>query len=147
MAITPWGTVASLAENVIDKIWPSPEDKSKRDEAKAKLIEAQQKGELKQLENDFELAKAQIEVNKTEAASDHWFVASWRPAIGWSCAIIFLSSMFLIPLARFVLAAFGIIVDLPQPDMSQMMPVLLGMLGLGGMRSYDKKNGTSKVRD
>ena len=144
MGMMPWDSVAGLLETGLEKIFPNKAD---ADAAKAKLIEAQQKGELKQLEYDFELAKAQIEVNKTEAASDHWFVASWRPFIGWVCGSAFAWVFVLQPFAVFFLAVFGVEMDVPDLDLSEMMPVLLGMIGIGGMRSYDKKNGTSRGRD
>ena len=84
-----------------------------------------------------EIAKAQIEVNKEEAKGN-WFQSSWRPATAWICVAGFAVNFLISPLA----APFGIIV--PQADTSTMLPVLMGMLGLGGMRSYEKKKGLTK---
>ena len=84
-----------------------------------------------------EIAKAQIEVNKEEAKGN-WFQSSWRPATGWVCVAGFAVNFLISPL----LAPFGI--DVPQADTSTMLPVLMGMLGLGGMRSYEKTKGLTK---
>ena len=84
-----------------------------------------------------EIAKAQIEVNKEEAKGN-WFQSSWRPATAWVCVAGFAVNFLISPL----LAPFGI--DVPQADTSTMLPVLMGMLGLGSMRSYEKTKGLTK---
>jgi hypothetical protein len=84
-----------------------------------------------------EIAKEQIEVNKEEAKGS-WFQSSWRPATAWVCVAGFAVNFLISPL----LAPFGI--DVPQADTSTMLPVLMGMLGLGGMRSYEKTKGLTR---
>jgi hypothetical protein len=79
-----------------------------------------------------EIALAQIAVNREEAKGN-WFQAGWRPATGWIAALGFAVNFLVSPIA----AGFG--VDIPQADTSTMMPVLMGMLGLGGLRTYEKK--------
>ena len=92
-----------------------------------------------------EIAMAQIEVNKAEAASGSIFKGGWRPFIGWVCGFAFAYHFILQPILLFGTAAAGVsLPPLPEFDMSQMMPVLLGMLGLGGLRTYEKKTGVSK---
>ena len=92
-----------------------------------------------------ELAMAQIEVNKAEAASGSIFKGGWRPFIGWVCGFAFAYHFILQPILLFGAVAAGVsLPPLPEFDMSQMMPVLLGMLGLGGLRTYEKKTGVSK---
>ena len=81
------------------------------------------------------LAMEQIKVN-IEEAKGNWFQSSWRPLIGWICGLSLMINYMVSP----ILAGFGIII--PQADMSVMMPLLFGMLGIAGMRSYDK---TKKV--
>ena len=81
------------------------------------------------------LAMEQIKVNQEEAKGN-WFQSSWRPLIGWICGLSLMINYMVSP----ILAGFGIII--PQADMSVMMPLLFGMLGIAGMRSYDK---TKKV--
>ena len=78
-----------------------------------------------------ELALQQIEVLKADAKGN-WFQASWRPLIGWICGLSLGINYMVSPIC----AGFGIMI--PQADMSVMMPLLFGMLGLAGMRSYDK---------
>ena len=80
---------------------------------------------------------AQIEVNKAEAAGN-WFQASWRPLCGYVCVMGLAVNFLISPIA----AGFGFMV--PQADMSVMMPVLTGMLGLAGMRSYEKVKHVTK---
>ena len=80
---------------------------------------------------------AQIEVNKAEAAGN-WFQASWRPLCGYVCVLGLAVNFLISPIA----AGFGFMV--PQADMSVMMPVLTGMLGLAGMRSYEKVKQVTK---
>mgnify|MGYP003141165371 FL=1 len=78
-----------------------------------------------------ELALAQIKVNQEEAKGN-WFQSSWRPLIGWISGLSLGINYMVSP----ILAGFGVII--PQADMSVMMPLMFGMLGIGGMRSFDK---------
>lgn len=84
-----------------------------------------------------EIALAQIEVNKADAKGN-WFQSSWRPATAWVCVLGFMVNFLVSPLC----AGFGI--DIPQADTSTMLPVLMGMLGLGGLRSFEKTRGLNK---
>ena len=87
-----------------------------------------------------QLALEQIKVNQEEAKGN-WFQSSWRPLIGWICGISLMINYAISPIC----AGFGI--TIPQADMSVMMPLLLGMLGIGGLRSLDKikKVDTKKI--
>lgn len=92
-----------------------------------------------------QLALAQIEVNKAEAASNSIWKGGWRPFVGWVCGTAFAYHFVVQPLAIFGLAAYGIEVPpLPDFDMGQLMTVLMGMLGLGGLRSFEKYKGVAK---
>jgi hypothetical protein len=91
-----------------------------------------------------ELAKAQLEVNKAEAQHRSLFVSGWRPAVGWCCVFGMMGNFMVIPFANFVLALLEIDVTVPLIDTATMMPVLMGMLGLGAMRTYEKRTGVSK---
>ena len=82
-----------------------------------------------------ELALAQVEVLKADAKGN-WFQASWRPLIGWICGLSLGINYMVAPIA----AGFGI--SIPQADMSVMMPLMFGMLGISGMRSFDKMRKT-----
>ena len=85
-----------------------------------------------------ELMKSQIEVNKVEAANSNLFVSGWRPFIGWTCGLGMFGNFITIPFANFVLALLEIAIVIPLVPLETMMPVLMGMLGLGAMRSYEK---------
>jgi|TARA_B110000914_G_C15205264_1_gene328069 hypothetical protein len=93
-----------------------------------------------------ELAKGQLEVNKAEAASNSLFVAGWRPAVGWVCVLGMASNFVLIPMVNFILALAESSITVPLIDTSTMMPVLLGMLGLGAMRSAEKIKKVSREK-
>jgi hypothetical protein len=92
-----------------------------------------------------ELAKGQLEVNKAEAASGSVFKGGWRPAIGWVCASAFAYHFVLQPVILFIALAAGIDMPaLPEFDMASLMTVMMGMLGLGGLRTYEKQKGITK---
>ena len=91
-----------------------------------------------------ELAKGQIEINKISAGHKSLFVSGWRPAVGWTCCLGMASNFLLIPLANFALALSKSTIVVPLIDLSTMMPVLLGMLGLGAMRTVEKTKGVQR---
>ncbi len=91
------------------------------------------------------LALAQIEVNAAEAASGSLFKGGWRPCIGWICGIAFGYHFVLQPVIIFVVALIGMeIPELPKFDMNTLLTVLGGMLGIGGLRTYEKQKGLTK---
>ena len=114
-----------------------PEDKEARAKAERE-IEAQLTTHLAKID------LAQLDINKTEAAHRSTFVAGWRPFIGWACGVALCWSYVFMPITQFIMAQTGYLVELPAMDMSEMMPVLMGMLGLGGLRSFEKYKGVSK---
>ena len=88
---------------------------------------------------------AQIEVNKAEAASGSVFKGGWRPFIGWVCGAAFAYHFVLQPFIVFGVTVAGVeIPELPTFDMGSLLTVMMGMLGLGGLRSYEKKQGLTK---
>ena len=92
-----------------------------------------------------ELALAQINVNAAEAASGSLFKGGWRPCIGWICGIAFGYHFVLQPVIIFIVALVGIeIPDLPKFEMNTLLTVLAGMLGIGGLRTYEKQKGLTK---
>lgn len=134
------GPLADLVKSVIGRIWPDPAAQA---DAQLKLAVMVQNGELAKLAADTDLAKAQLAVNQVEAAHASLWVSGWRPAVGWCCAAAFAYKFVLAPAAAFTLAALGHPVELPVLDFTEMSTVLLGMLGLGGMRSLEKIKGVS----
>jgi hypothetical protein len=123
-----------IVGDVLDRFFPNKEEK----ERAAREIEARLTEHLATID------LAQLEVNKAEAASRNIFVAGWRPFVGWTCGMALAYTYVVQPMLVFGLAHFGHRVELPPLDMATMMPVLLGMLGLGGLRSFEKYKGVSK---
>ena len=74
------------------------------------------------------------------------FVAGWRPAVGWVCALAMLLNFILIPFINLGMEFAGQEIRLDLVEMDTMMPVLLGMLGLGGMRSYEKARNVAREK-
>tara|TARA_B100001059_G_scaffold225345_1_gene252436 strand:- start:4735 stop:5136 length:402 start_codon:yes stop_codon:yes gene_type:complete len=94
-----------------------------------------------------QLAEGQIEINKTEAAHKNMFVAGWRPFVGWTCGIALAWHFVGQPLVVFVIAYSGIeSPPLPAFEMESLLTVLLGMLGLGGLRTFEKTKGISREK-
>ena len=97
-----------------------------------------------QLEMAGKLAEVQAKINEAEASHRSVFVAGWRPFIGWVCGIGLGYAVFLEPLLRFTFTVKGWTMDFPEINTNVTMQVLLGMLGLAGARSYEKKNKLTK---
>ena len=135
MAIDPVTAVLEIGSKVFDKIFPDPQAAS---EAKLKLLELQQSGELAKIAADTDLAKGQMAINQQEAAHSSLFIAGWRPAVGWTCAGAFAYHFILQPLLVFIMINTGHAVELPEFDMDALYTVLMGMLGFGAMRSAEK---------
>ena len=87
---------------------------------------------------------AQLEVNKAEAAHKNTFVAGWRPFVGWVCGVALAYHFILAPLLQFGFALAGMDQELPEFEFSQLSTVLMGMLGLGGLRTFEKMKGVSR---
>ena len=87
---------------------------------------------------------AQLEVNKAEAAHKNTFVAGWRPFVGWVCGVALAYHFILAPLLQFGFALAGLDQELPEFEFSQLSTVLMGMLGLGGLRTFEKMKGVSR---
>ena len=88
---------------------------------------------------------AQLEINKAEAASGSVFKGGWRPFVGWVCGIALLYHFILSPLILFGISLTGVTIPpIPEFDMGSLMTVLMGMLGLGGLRTYEKQKGLTK---
>ena len=92
-----------------------------------------------------ELAKGQLAINKEEAKSGNIFIAGWRPFIGWSCGVALVWHFIAAPFIIFFAALLGATLPpLPEFDMGSLMTVLMGMLGLGGLRTFEKYKKVTK---
>jgi hypothetical protein len=120
---------------LLDKFIPDADEKAKLAHEIATMAEKQA----------HELALAQIEVNKAEAASGSVFKGGWRPFIGWVCGIAFLYHFVLQPLLLFAIAVAGVqLPALPEFDMGTLLTVLGGLLGLGSLRTFEKTKGITR---
>jgi hypothetical protein len=141
MAFDPISVLLEVGSKVIDRVFPDPTAAAS---AKLELLKLQQSGELAKLAADTDLAKGQLEVNKTEAASTNWFVSGARPFIMWGCGFAMLYASLFEPIMRFVaVVMFKYPGTFPVIDTSLTTQVLLGLLGLGGLRTFEKLNGVA----
>lgn len=125
---------------LIDKLFPDP---GAANDAKLKLLTLQQTGELAQLASETDLAKGQLQTNVEEAKSSSVFVSGWRPFIGWTCGTAFAFKYIGGTLLVMIAELAHIAITLPLIDTSDLMPVLFGMLGLGGLRTIEKIKGAA----
>jgi hypothetical protein len=127
--------VSTLADTAIKRIWP---DATEIEKAKLEKLTAE-------MQNEFNLILGQIEINKVEAASSSILVAGWRPYVGWVCGTSLAYVAILEPVLRFISSViFGYMGTFPTIDTNLTMQILMGMLGFGAFRSFDKKNGLTK---
>lgn len=132
MSFDPITAGIDLLSKVIDRVLPN---KVEADKAKAELLVMQTKGELDQL-------VGQLDINKVEAGHQSIFVAGWRPFIGWVCGIALAYAALIEPIMRFMAkVAFSYNGEFPVIDHDITMQVLLGLLGLGAYRSYERVQG------
>ena len=126
MDITGIGSVADLASGIINKIWPDKTEQEKQQLAAAVMV-----------------VQGQLDINKNEAAHPSVFVSGWRPFIGWVCGAACAWNWLGLSLFNAIAAAVGHPFYVAPADISEMWPVLLGMLGLGGLRTVEKIQGVA----
>ena len=126
--------ILGIGGKLIDKLIPDP---AAQDAARLELLKLQQSGELAAM-------TAQTEINKVEAASGSVFVSGARPFILWGCGMAMLYAALFEPIMRFVaVVIFHYAGNFPVIDTTLTTQVLIGLLGLGGLRSLDKSNGVA----
>jgi len=124
----PIAQILNIGSQLIDKLIPDP---AAQDAARLELLKLQQSGELAAM-------TAQTEINKAEASNPSVFVSGWRPAIGWVCAL----AMGYQYLARPLMVAFMPALAFPGLD-DNLWQLIMGMLGLGGLRTFEKTQGVA----
>ena len=129
----PITALLSIGNTIIQKIFPDPAQAA---QAQLALLKMQQDGELAAI-------SGQMEINKVEAGSSSVFVAGWRPFAGWTCGIGLAYVSIIEPIARLIATLCGYEGAFPAIDTTLTMQVLLGMLGMGGLRTLDKIKGVA----
>lgn len=133
-----WAALIPAVTTILDKVLPDPKAAA---DAKLKALEMAQKGELALLDADLRLALGQLEVNKAEATTD-LFRGGWRPAVGWVCVFGLFYNFVLQPILPWVVGVFGgVVPPLPAIDNETLLVLLTGMLGLGGLRTFERIKG------
>ena len=127
MALDPLTAGLDLAGQVINRIWP---DKTEQEKAEMALLVTTVQG--------------QLAVNAAEAGHPSVFVSGWRPAIGWICGGACAWNWIGLPIAKAALVFFGYEMTLDSADLTEMLPILIGMLGLGGLRTYERVQGVAR---
>ena len=136
--------IFDLGKGLIDRLFPDPAAKAA---AQLELLKMQNAGEFAHLAAETDLARLQIQTNIEEAKSTNWFVAGWRPGIGWVCGAGLAYAALIEPFARFIAKVwFGYTGDFPVIDTDLTLQILMGMLGLGAMRSAEKIKGGESSR-
>ena len=131
----PLDAILSIGNKLIDHFFP---DANQAAAAKLRLLEMQQNG-------DLQVMASQMDINKIEAANSSLFVSGWRPFIGWVCGISLAYAAILEPVSRFIASVmFKYNGAFPVIDTTLTLQILLGLLGLAGMRSWEKKEGVAK---
>lgn len=139
MAFDPLTGLLTLAGSVIDKIFP---DKTEADKAKVRMAELAMTGQLEEMKAQVGLVLGQLNINTEEAKHASWWVAGWRPFIGWVCGSALAYNYVAMPFLVWATSLFALQTSMPALDMGELMTVLLGILGLGALRTYEKtKNG------
>ncbi|MFM8899143.1 MAG: 3TM-type holin [Burkholderiales bacterium] len=133
-----WQAIIPVLGNLFDKIIPDPQQAA---DAKLKAMELAQRGDLAVLDADVRLALGQMEINKAEASTD-LFRGGWRPATGWVCVVGLAYQFVIQPILPWVVGVLGVVVPpLPAIDNETLMVLLTGMLGLGGLRTFERVKG------
>jgi hypothetical protein len=133
MALDPISAALDLGNTLITRIFPDP---AQADQAKLKLLELQKSGELAQM-------TAQTDINKVEASNPSLFVSGWRPAIGWVCALALAYQYLLRPLSGTIASLVGVTLP-PLPGLDDnLWQLMMGMLGMGGLRTFEKVQGVA----
>lgn len=134
MSLDPVTALLDVGGKLIDKLFPDP---TQRDAANYELLKLHQQGELAILAQQVDLAKTQTDTNTEEAKSSNWWVAGWRPYIGWVCGTGLGYQLLVYPIL------VGFVPSVVPLDTGTLLTLLLGMLGLGGMRSFEKSKGVA----
>ena len=125
--LTGLGSIAGLVNTAINKLWPDKSEQEKQQLAAAVMV-----------------VQGQLDINKAEAAHPNVFVSGWRPFIGWVCGAGCAWNWIGLPVVKIGLGIADITLNISPADLSEMLPLLFGMLGLGAMRTFEKVQGVAR---
>lgn len=132
--------IISVGMKLLDKVIPDPAAKAA---AQLELMKLTQNGQLAELQAETTLATNQSDTNKIEAGSTSLLVSGWRPFIGWVCGVACAWNWIGISVSKTICAIVHYTIELQPASLTEMMPILLGMLGLGAYRTYEKTQGVA----
>ena len=140
--MTAWLALIPAISGLLDKIIPDPQ---MREQAKIELLKSERASDIEELRLALSADQMQADINKAEATSPNIFVSGWRPFIGWVCGFAFAYHFVLQPILAFIIANTNSgTVELPSFVMRELSTILMGILGLGGLRTLEKIKNTSK---
>lgn len=135
MDLTGIGPLADLASGIIGKIWPDKTQAEKDQMAQALAL----------LQGQIQMNAGQLAINQAEAANPSLLVSGWRPFVGWTCGAACAWNWVGMPILTFSAAALHQPLTIAPADLTQMMPLLLGLLGMGALRTYEKTQGVARL--
>jgi len=135
-----WSAIIPALTGLLERLLPDPKAAA---DAKLRLLELAQQGELAQLDADMKTALGQMDVNKAEAQSGSLFIGGWRPAVGWVCVIGLAYQFLLWPILGWVSGIQHWTLP-PEFDLSSLLTLLGGMLGLGSLRTAERIKGVAR---
>jgi hypothetical protein len=130
-----WLALIPAVSDLLDRIIPDPQA---REAAKLALANEENAAAMQKLQMALQEDQAQTQINAVEAQNGDLFVSGWRPFIGWVCGVAFAYHFVVQPLLAFIIANSGREVHLPVFQMEELSTVLMGLLGLGGLRTLEK---------
>jgi hypothetical protein len=147
MSFDPVSALFDVGKSVIERVWPDP---VKQAEEIRKLEELRQTGDIEKMNAQVRLLTGQMAINAKEAEHKSVFVAGWRPWIGWVGGMSLAYQFLIYPLLLWIWALATLAFEIPEgfeppplPVADDLYTIVLGMLGIGAMRSYDKSKGTA----
>lgn len=129
------GAIADLAKDLVGRFFP---DKTEQEKGQMALI-------LATMQNQMAMNQGQMDINEVEAANPNFFVSGWRPWVGWVCGSACAWNWIGLPIAKFITELFGKTLAIAPADLTQMLPLLMGLLGMGALRTYEKTQGVART--
>lgn len=131
-----WSILKPLISPIVGKLIDKIPDKAEQEKAKMEMYV-----ELSKVFSNIDTQQA--EINKIEAQNPNLFVSGWRPFIGWVCGVSIVWTFLLCPIISYTCLAFGMATTLPQIPTENLLELVFAMLGMSGLRSFEKIRGVA----